>query len=455
MKKNVAGNTSLFDYEGKPSLAKSIPLGIQHVLAMIVGNVTPSIMVAAATGMTMDERTLLVQTGLLIAGIATFMQLFAFKQIGARLPVIMGISFSYIPVLLAIGSEYGIAAIFGAQLIGSLAAVIMGFFIKPIRKYFPPIVAGTVVLTIGLSLYPIGVNYMAGGIGSPTYGSLLNWLVAIIVLATVLICNNYGKGIFKLASILVGILAGYLLSLPLGMVDFTPLASADWVALPKPFHFGIEFYPTAAISMVVMYVVNAIQSVGDFSSTTVGGFNREVTDAELAGGIKSYGLSSAIASMIGALPTATYSQNVGIVASTKVVARRVFAIAASIVIVAGLIPKFGAFMTTIPYAVLGGATISVFGMITMTGIKLITQEEMSNRNMSIVGLSVALGMGITQVPAALANFPDWFMMVFGRSPVVIATLMALFLNVVIPKKSLEEEQKERQSLDEQELIKSS
>lgn len=451
MKKNEAGNTSLFDYEGKPSWAKSIPLGIQHVLAMIVGNVTPSIMVAAATGITMDERTLLVQTGIFIAGIATFMQLFAFKQIGAKLPVIMGISFSYIPVLLAIGTEYGISAIFGAQLIGSLAAVIMGFFIKPIRKYFPPIVAGTVVLTIGLSLYPIGVNYMAGGIGSQTYGSLLNWGVAIVVMATVLICNNYGKGFFKLASILVGILVGYLVALPLGMVNFTPLASASWVALPKPLYFGIEFYPTAAISMVVMYVVNSIQAVGDFSSTTVGGFNREVTDEELSGGIKSYGLSSAIAAILGALPTATYSQNVGIVASTKVVARRVFVIAASIVVVAGLIPKFGAFMTTIPYAVLGGATISVFGMITMTGIKLITQEEMSNRNMSIVGLSIALGMGITQVPAALINFPDWFMMVFGRSPVVIATLMSLFLNMVIPKKSLEEEQKERESLDKQDL----
>lgn len=443
-------NTSLFNYEGKPSWGKSIPLGIQHVLAMIVGNVTPSIMVASATGISMDETTLLVQTGMLIAGLATFMQLFSFKKIGAKLPVIMGVSFSYIPVLLAIGSEYGIKAIFGAQLIGSLAAILMGFFIKPIRKYFPPIVAGTVVLTIGLSLYPIGINYMAGGIGQPTYGSLMNWLVAFIVMITVLICNHYGKRIFKLASILVGISAGYLLALALNMVNFAPLASAGWVAFPKPLYFGIEFYPTAAISMIVMYVVNSIQAVGDFSSTTVGGFNREVSDEELSGGIKSYGLSSALASFLGALPTSTYSQNVGIVASTKVVARRVFVIAASVVIAAGFIPKFGAFMTTIPYAVLGGATISVFGMITMTGIKLITQDEMSNRNMTIVGLAVALGMGMTQVPAALANFPEWFMMVFGKSPVVIATLVALILNIVLPKTTLKQEQKERELLDQEE-----
>ncbi|ETA79788.1 uracil-xanthine permease family protein [Youngiibacter fragilis] len=440
-------NTSLFDFFGKPAWGKAVPLGIQHVLAMIVGNVTPSIMVAATTGLTVDERTLLVQTGMFIAGLATFMQIFSFKRIGAKLPVIMGVSFSYIPVLLAIGKEYGIAAIFGAQLIGSLAAVLMGFFIKPIRRYFPPIVAGTVVLTIGLSLYPIGINYMAGGVGQPTYASLTNWAVALVVMATVLICNNFGKGIFKLASILVGIAAGYALSLALGIVNFAPLETAKWVALPQPLHFGIQFVPTAIVSMIVMYVVNSIQAVGDFSSTTVGGMNREVTDDELSGGIVSYGMSSFVAAIIGGLPTATYSQNVGIVASTKVVARRVFIIAASIVIAAGFIPKFGALMTTIPYAVLGGATISVFGMITMTGIKLITQDELSTRNMSIVGLSVALGMGMTQVPASLAMFPAWFLMVFGKSPVVIATLMSLILNIVIPKKSLVQEQKEREDLD--------
>ena len=449
MKNNKPTNTSLFDYEGKPSWGKSIPLGIQHVLAMIVGNVTPAIMVAAATGITMDERTLLVQTGLLVAGLSTLMQIFTFKKIGANLPVIMGASFSYIPVLLAIGSERGIAAIFGAQLIGAIAAVIMGFFIKPLRKYFPPIVAGTVVLTIGLSLYPTGVNYMAGGINSPTYGSLSNWFVAIVVMVVVLISNNYGKGIFKLASILVGIVAGYILALFFNMVDFSPLSSAAWFALPKPLYFGMEFHLTSAISMIVMYLISSIQAVGDFSSTTIGGFNREVTDEELAGGIKSYGLSSLMASFFGGLPTATYSQNVGIVATTKVVARRVFSIAASVVILAGFIPKFGAFMTTIPYAVLGGATISVFGMITMTGIKLITQDEMSNRNMSIVGLSVALGMGMTQVPAALANFPSWFMMIFGKSPVIIATLMAFTLNLVIPKKTLKEEQTDRDHFDKQ------
>lgn len=450
MANNNKVNTSLFNFNGKPSMDKAVPLGIQHVLAMIVGNITPSIIIAGTVGLAVDERTLLVQTGMFIAGLATFMQIFSYKKLGAKLPVIMGISFSYLPVLLSIGSTYGIAAIFGAQLIGSLAAILMGFFIKPIRKYFPPIVAGTVVLTIGLSLYPIGINYMAGGVGQPTYGSLMNWLVAFIVLATVLVCNMYGKGIFKLASILVGIVFGYGVAFALGMVNFAPLASAGWVSLPRPLYFGIEFIPTAIISMVVMYIVNSIQAVGDFSSTTIGGMNREVTDDELSGGIISYGVSSFIAALIGALPTATYSQNVGIVASTKVIARRVFVIAATIIIIAGFIPKFGALMTTIPYAVLGGATISVFGMITMTGIKLITQDELSTRNMTIVGLALALGMGMTQVPAALAQFPTWFLMVFGKSPVVIATILSLILNIVLPQKSLVQEQKEREDLDAQE-----
>lgn len=452
MGKNSTVNTSLFNFNGKPSMDKAIPLGLQHVLAMIVGNVTPSIIIAGTVGLAMDERTLLVQTGMFIAGLATFMQIFSYKKLGAKLPVIMGISFSYIPVLISIGSTYGIAAIFGAQLIGSLAAILMGFFIKPIRKYFPPIVAGTVVLTIGLSLYSIGINYMAGGVGQPTYGALQNWGVAFLTLATVLICNMYGKGVFRLASILVGIVFGYIVAFALGMVNFAPLASAGWVSLPRPLYFGMEFIPTAIISMIVMYIVNSIQAVGDFSSTTVGGMNREVTDTELSGGIISYGVSSFFAAIIGGLPTATYSQNVGIVASTKVIARRVFVIAASVIIAAGFIPKFGALMTTIPYAVLGGATISVFGMITMTGIKLITQDELSNRNMTIVGLSLALGMGMVGVPAAMVNFPSWFLMVFGRSPVVIATLLALILNIVLPKKSLVQEQKEREDLDAQEAV---
>src|SRR5699024_485579 len=282
-------------------------------------------------------------------------------------------------------------------------------------RFFPPLVAGTVVFTIGLSLYPTAINYMAGGTGSETYGHWQNWLVAIITLVVVTALNHFGKGIFKLASILFGIIVGYIVALCFGMVDFAKVASAGWFQVPEPLHFGIAFDPSPIVSMVILFIVNAVQAVGDFSATTMGGLDREPTDDELSGGIIGSGLSSLVSSVMGGLPCATYSQNVGIVATTKVVNRVVFSIAAILILVAGLIPKFSGILTTIPQCVLGGATISVFASITMTGIKLITTEEMNYRNTSIVGLAVAVGMGVTSAPESLAMFPDWVTLVFGKS----------------------------------------
>ncbi len=449
-KSKTSNLTSLFNFYGKPPWSKAFPLGIQHVLAMIIGNVTPSIMVASLLQLSSQDTTLLIQYGLFVSALSTLIQIYGVWKLGARLPVIMGISFSYVPVLMAIASAYGnVAAIMGAQLFGGIASVLVGIFIKPMRKLFPPVVAGTVVLTIGLSLYGIGINYIAGGNASlPTYGSWQNWTLGLTVMVVVLICNNWGKGIIKLGAILFGILIGYVLALILGMVSFDSLREADWVLLPTVLHFGIEFHPTAIISMALMYIVNSIQAIGDFSSTTIGGFDREVTDDELFGGIIGYGSTAFIGALVGGLPTATFSQNVGIVSQNKVISRRVFSSAAVIVLLASLIPKFGALMTTIPQSVIGGATVGVFGMITMSGIKLITQEPLTSRNMTIVGLAVALGMGISGSPQALVNAPEWFMMTFGKSPVVIATLVALVLNLVIPVKSLADEKREREEMDE-------
>ncbi|MEN1761978.1 nucleobase:cation symporter-2 family protein [Anoxynatronum sibiricum] len=442
-------STSVFDLNGVPALGKAVPLGLQHVLAMIVGNVTPAIIIAGVVGLNSADRTLLVQCAMFIAGIATLLQLYPIGKVGSGLPVIMGVSFAYVPTIIAIGSQYGIAGIFGAQLVGGCVAVLVGIFIKHVRKYFPPLVAGTVVFTIGLSLYPIAINYIAGGVGSPTYGSYTNWAVAIITLSVVLFCNQFAKGYFKLASILVGIAVGYVIAILLNLVSFAPVAEAAWFALPRPLHFGIEFYPPAILSMVIMYIVNSVQAVGDLSATTVGGMGREVTDRELSGGIVGNGVSSIVASFFGGLPTATYSQNVGIVAMTKVVSRFVLGIAAAFILLAGFVPKFGAVMTTIPQSVLGGATITVFAMITMTGIKLIIQDELSGRNMAIVGLAVAMGIGITQVPQSLELFPDWVMMVFGRSAVVIATIVAFTLNLILPQKTLADEQQERKEMEQE------
>ena len=446
-KNRKARSTSIFDVDGVPPLGKALPLSLQHLLAMIVGNITPAIIVAGVTNMSAADKTLLVQCSLLMAGISTLLQLYPVWKFGARLPVVTGISFAYVPTLIAIGSAYGIQAIFGAQLIGGIVAILVGIFIKPLRKLFPPLVAGTVVFTIGLSLYPTAVKYMAGGAGSKEFGSPLNWTIAIITLIVVLFCNHFTKGYAKLASILIGIVVGYVFSMVIGKVSFDAVSNAAWIQVPPPMHFGLKFIPSAIISMVIIYIVNSVQAVGDLSATTEGGLGREPLDSELSGGIMASGLTSVLGAFIGGLPTATYSQNVGIVAMTKVVSRYIVALAAIFMLVAGFIPKVGAFATTIPQSVLGGATIIVFAMITMTGIKLIIKDELSGRNVSIVGLSIALGMGITSVQGSLAQFPDWVNMVFGSSPVVISTIMVIFLNLILPKQTIQEEEDERAKIE--------
>lgn len=434
--KTALTRDSLFEYTGKAGVGKVIPLGLQHVVAAIVGVVTPAMMVANTCGLSAADKTILVQVSLLFSGLATLLQLFPIFRIGSGLPVIIGVSFAYIPTLLAIGGEFNIATIFGAQIVGGIAAFLVGLFIKKIRPLFPPMVTGTVIFTIGLSLYPTAIRYMAGGgdiVTNPMFGAWQNWLVAGVTLLIVILCNHFTKGIIKLASILLGMIGGYLLALLLGMVSFEAVGSAGLIQMVPPLHFGIEFQASAIISMVIMYVVNAVQAIGDFSSTTLGGMDREPTDRELSGGIMANGLSSVVSAFFGGLPTATYSQNVGIVTVTRVVNRMVFTFAAVVLLIAGFFPKLAALLTTIPQCVIGGATISVFASITMTGIRMIASAGLTPRNYTVVGLAVALGVGVTSVANSLVGFPQWVTTVFGSSSVVIATLTAIILNLTLPK----------------------
>lgn len=427
----------LFVLDGKPSLGQTLPLALQHIVAMIVGCVTPAIIVAGVAGLSEQDSIILIQAALVMSAISTLVQLFPFKigkfQIGSGLPVIMGISFAYVPTMQAIAGSFDVATILGAQIVGGVIAIIVGIFIKQIRKFFPPLITGTVVFAIGLSLYPTAINYMAGGVSSPSYGSWQNWTVAFITLIIVTALNHFGKGIFKLASILIGVIAGYVVAMMFGMVDFSSVASASWFQFPSPLHFGIKFEASSCVAIGVLFAINSIQAIGDFSATTTGGLDRMPTDEELNGGILAYGCSNIFCALFGGLPTATYSQNVGIVGSTKVVAKRVFRTAAIVLLIAGLVPKFSSVLTTIPYCVLGGATVSVFASIAMTGVKLITAKPMNYRSTSIVGLAIALGMGITQANAALATFPAWVTTIFGKSPVVVATITAVILNLILPK----------------------
>ena len=308
-------------------------------------------------------------------------------------------------------------------------------------------ITGTVVFTIGLSLYPTAINYMAGGAantyelvvaqkGLPealVYGSWQNWAIAAFTLAVVMLLTNHGKGVCKLASILLGIIAGYAVAFMAGMVDLSGIRDAAWFSLPRFLPFGVTFEPSGCIALGLLFAINSIQAIGDLTATTVGGMDREPTDRELQGGIVAYGVSNILTALLGGLPTATYSQNVGIVATNKVVNRWVFAMTGGFLLLAGVVPKFSAVLTTIPQCVLGGATVAVFSTIAMTGMKLIAGEGITARSTTIVGLSAALGVGISQAADALAQFPEAVTTIFGKSPVVIATLLAVFLNLVLPR----------------------
>lgn len=451
MKQCNYSREALFQLNGIPPLGMSIFLALQHLVAMIVGCVTPAIIIANALGLPQSERVLLIQVSLVMSAVTTLIELFPIGgKLGSGLPVMFGISFAYLPSMQAIvGGGGDIATIAGAMIVGGIVAAVVGVFVKKIRRFFPPIITGTVVFTIGLSLYPTAINYMAGGTGNTyevvvlrkgltsalVHGSWQNWAVAAFTLIVVMVVSNKGKGICKLAAILLGMIAGYIVAAVFGMVDLSEVRDAAWFSLPRFMHFGIKFEFSACIALALLFAINAIQAIGDLTATTVGGLNREPTDQELQGGIVTYGLTNVLSAFFGSLPTATYSQNVGIVTTNKVVNRVVFALAGGFLLLAGLIPKFSAILTTIPQCVLGGATITVFSTIAMTGMKLIASETISPRNTTIVGLSAALGVGISQSSSALSQFPESITIIFGKTPVVIATIMAVLLNLILPQEN--------------------
>ncbi len=422
------------EVNGIPRFSEALPLAAQHVVAMIVGCVTPAIILSGVTGLSASDQVRLIQASLLISGLATLIQLFPpFRLCGSGLPVIMGASFAHVPLLIALRTQFGMPTILGAQLAGGFVAILVGLFYNKLSKIFTPLVTGTVVFTIGLSLYPTAITYMAGGSGAPDFGSVKNWALAIFTLVIVTFFNYFTKGICKMASILIGIVCGYLAVLALGMVSFESIGEASWFQFTPPLYFGMKFDITAIISMAIMFVVGSLEIMGDFTSTAGGGLNRPVQSEEMSGGIIGNGIISIIGSLFGGLPTATFSQNVGIVIMTKVVNRVVLGLTAVMIVLAGLIPKFSALLTPVPSCVLGGATVSVFAMIAMTGIKLVVKEGLNTRNTAVVGLSVALGIGVIQVADCFAQFPEWAKTIFGTSPVVIATLTAVTLNLLLPK----------------------
>lgn len=423
---------NLLKFNGKVSFKEVCPLGLQHVVAAVVGIVTPGLMIAKVCGLSASDTTLIIQTSLVFSGLATLLQVFPlFKKFGAGLPVMMGASFAYVPILLAIGSDFGIAAIFGSQLVGSILVIIIGLFIKKIRILFPPIVTGTVILCIGFSLFQVAIKYMAGGVGNEGFGSPKNWAVALITFAIVFFLTYFTNGFLKLSAILIGMIVGYLIALSLGMVNFSDVTSAGYFQMIQPLHFGLEFKAVPILTLMVMFMVDAVQSIGQFTATTTGAMGRQPSDEELSGAIMGSGLTNFVGSLFGSVPAATFGQNVGLVISTKAINKYIFTFASTVLIVAGFVPKVAAILTTIPTAVIGGATISVFATIAMTGIKTIAGENLTPENTCIVGISLAFGIGIVLSTGSLAGFPDWVTTIFGNSEVIVTAIMAVLLNLIL------------------------
>lgn len=434
---------SVFEWTGRPSFGQALPLALQHIVAMIVGCVTPAIIIAGVAGLNQADKVILVQAVLVTSAIGTAVQLFPIgkKQglrIGAGVPLIMGAGFAYVTSMSTVVEGYGISSIFGAEIVGGMVAILIALSFHKIRKLFPPLIIGTVVFCIGLTLYPIAIRYMAGGSGSVTYGNWKNWLIALLTFAVVIICNNFGKGIVKLASVLIGIVVGYIISWCCGMVDLSAVASAGILQLPKFMYFGIDFELTSCVAIGLLFAINSIQAMGDTSATVTGSMDRQPTDDELRGGIMGFGVGNVIGAFFGGIPSVSFSQNVGIITTTKVINRCVIGLAACLMGIAGLVPKFSALLTSIPQCVLGGATLTVFASITFTGIKMIAAEGLTVRNGAIVGPAVALGVGVTQAADSLAAFPGWVSIVFGKAPVVLAVIIAITLNLVLPKERKEE-----------------
>lgn len=425
-----------------PGLATAIPLGIQHVLAMFVSNMTPAIIVAGAAGFgygsgDTTEMIYMIQMAMLFAGIATLLQTIGFGPVGARLPLVQGTSFAFIPIMIPIVAGKGVeamAALTTAALFGGLLHAGLSFFVGRIRFALPPMITGLVVLMIGLSLMRIGVQYAAGGVpavGTPAFGAWQSWLLAGVVVMTTLALNFFGRGIWSTAAVLLGLIAGYLAALLMGRIDFAPVASAGLVMLPMPFHFGFALSASAILGFCLTGFVSSIESIGDVDAICEGNAGRPATDQELQGAVCADGVGTALAAVFGAMPNTTFSQNVGLIAITGVMSRHVVTLGALFLIACGLLPKVGAVITTIPIEVLGGGVIVMFGMVASAATSMLAGVQWTQRNMLIFGVSLSLALGLQLEPEALQHLPETLRILLG-SGVLPAAVTAVVLNLLVP-----------------------
>lgn len=465
MKTKKKMSEEAFRFEGKMPLAQAIPLGLQHVLAMFVGNLTPLLIITGTCGLVggefADLQISLLQNAMLVAGLVTLLQLFSIGPVGGKVPIIMGTSSGFIGVFNSVAKSMGggvlaYGAIMGASIIGGLFETVLGFFLKPLRRFFPSVVTGTVVLSIGLSLISVGVNSFGGGNNAKDFGSMENLFLGLLVLVVILILKHATKGFLSSSSILIGIIVGYIAAFIMGFVlphtavnaegveytkawvlNWDKVAQADWFAIPKLMPVKVQFDLRAILPVLIMFIVTAVETVGDISGVVVGGMDREATDKELSGGVMCDGIGSSFAALFGVLPNTSFSQNVGLVSMTKVVNRMALATGAIFLVLCGLIPKLGALVSIMPQAVLGGAAVMMFSSIVISGIQLITREPLTARNLSIVAVALGLGYGMGSNTAILVQAPEWVRLIFGGSGIVPAAVVAILLNILLPKEKEE------------------
>lgn len=429
---------NLYQLDGRVPLGKALPFGLQHVLAMFVSNITPIMILAAAVGLDSAVSAALVQNCMVIAGIGTLVQLFPVWRVGSRLPIVMGISFTFLSLAISIAGAYGMGTLIGAVIIGGLVEGLLGLFVKYWIKLIPHVVSATVVTAIGFSLLPIGANSFAGGMGAPDFGSMSNWIVGSVTLLACLLCQVFAKGFLRSLSVLVGLIVGYVLACFMGMVNFDSLSGQSIIALPRLLPFTPEFNIGAILSVVAVYLVSATETIGDTSALCNSALKRDPDTKEMGSAICCDGFVSSVSGLFGCTPITSFSQNVGLAAISGVVNRFTIGVGAVVMIIGGVFPVIGAALTTIPQAVLGGCTIMMFGSILFAGFGMMSRAGFSQRNMVIVSLSLSVGLGFTQATGMFAIFPEIVRTVFAENCVAVVFLLAVILNLVLPKKMVVE-----------------
>lgn len=432
MEKQNLKNTEvnlIYGVDDDLDLPKKVLFGLQHIFAAFGGIIVVPLVIATSLGFDSKVTTALISASILGSGLATIIQAKGVGKVGARVACIMGTDFTFVSPAISVGSVLGLPGIIGATILGSLFEVILSFFIKPLMKFFPPLVTGTVVALIGLTLLPVSIDWAAGGAGSANYASLENLAVAMFVLVITLLLNNYGKGMISSASILIGIVVGYIVCIPLGLVDFTPVKEASWLSFPKILEFGVTFDAKAVMAFIPAYFVATIGTVGCLKAIGETS-NIDIGDKRVAAGVLSDGVGSALGGLVGSCPNTSFSQNIGIISLTKVASRHVAVMAGILLVILGFLPKVAAIITGIPNPVLGGVGIMMFGTVAAAGIRTLSNIKLTERNLLIIAISMGLGLGVTFRPDVIHNLPEAIRMIFS-SGISTGTIAALILNAVL------------------------